>query len=115
MQYLVFPSAPANLLTAIQHLRALRDMPEAAEMPGTAAIATVALMKREPHLYMLSAEFVVFDLFNPEASEESRARMARALVRHLSLWVPGEFLIDPVRCSLLLVYCSLFLPFKTCQ
>lgn len=111
----MFPSAPANVLTAIQHLRALRDMPEAAEMPGTAAIATVALLKREAHLNMLSAEFVVFDLFNLEASDENRAKMARALVRHLSLWVPGEFLIDPVRCSLLLVYCSLFLPFKTCQ
>ena len=92
----MFPSAPANVLTAIQHLRALRDMPEAAEMPGTAAIATVALLKREAHLNMLSAEFVVFDLFNLEASDENRAKMARALVRHLSLW-PEEFLIDPVR------------------
>ena len=111
----MFPSAPANVLTAIQHLRALRDMPEAAEMPGTAAIATVALLKREAHLNMLSAELVIFHLFNTEASDESRARMARALVRHLSLWVPGEFLIDPVRYSLPLVYCSSFLPFKTCQ
>ena len=92
----MFPSAPANVLTAIQHLRALRDMPEAAEMPGTAAIATVALLKREPHLHMLAPENVVLHLFNSEASEESRASMARALVRHLSLW-PEEFLIDPVR------------------
>ena len=110
----MFPSAPANVLTAIQHLRALRDMPEAAEMPGTAAIATVALLKREAHLNMLSAEFVVFDLFNLEASDENRAKMARALVRHLSLWVPGGYLIDPVRYSLPLAYSSHFLPLKTC-
>ena len=99
----MFPSAPANLLTAIQHLRALRDMPEAAEMPGTAAIATVALLKREAHLKMLSAELVVFHLFNTQGSDESRARMARALLRHHSLWVPGGFLIDPVRYYLLLL------------
>ena len=92
-------------MTAIVHLRALRDMPEVAEMPGTAAIATVALLKREPHLHMLSPELVIFHLFNEEASEDSRARMARALLGHLSLWVPGGFLIDPVRDSLPLVYC----------
>ena len=110
----MFSSAPSNVLTAIRHLRGLRDMPEAAEMPGTAAIATVALVKRESHLTMLSPELVVFHLFNKEASEDSRARMARALDRHLSLWVPGGYLIDPVRYSLPLAYSSHFLPLKTC-
>ena len=94
-------------MTAIVHLRALRDMPEVAEMPGTAAIATVALLKREPHLHMLAPELVVFHLFNEEASEDSRARMARALLGYLSVWTPGEILIDPVSRSFPLFSCLL--------
>ena len=126
-----FPSAPANLLTAIGHLRALRDMPEADDMPGTAAMATVALLKREAHLHMLSAELVVLHLFNSKASEDSRARMARALLGYLSLWTPGEILIDPVsrsfplfscllpyshllRCILTVYSCPINLPYTAC-
>ena len=81
------------MLTAIEHLRDLREMVDVPRMPE---MARVALLKREPHLYMLAPESVVFHLFNPEASDNSRARMARALIRHLDQWIPGEFLIDPV-------------------
>ena len=90
-------SAPSNVLTAIEHLRALREMPESAELPGLAQMAEVALLKREQHLFMLSPELVVFGIFNPKASEASRASMATALLRFQAQWVPGEFLIDPVR------------------
>ena len=75
-------------------------MPESDEMPGTAEMAKVALLKREAHLFMLAPELAVFELFNTEASEDSRARVAKALLEHLSLWTPGGFLIDPVSRSL---------------
>ena len=81
------------MLTAIEHLRDLREMVDVPRMPE---MARVALLKRESHLLMLAPESVVFHLFNPEASDNSRARMARALIGHLDQWIPGEFLIDPV-------------------
>ena len=59
-------------------------------------IAEEALRKRDQHLFMLSAELVVFHLFNVEASEQERRKMANALLHHRPHWVPGDFLIDPV-------------------
>ena len=96
-------SAPSNLLTAIEHLRALREM---VEVPGMSEVARVALLKREPHLHMLAPELSVFHLFNHQATEDSRARMARALLSYIDQWVVGEFLIDPV--SPTNTFCSLF-------
>ena len=81
------------MLTAIEHLRDLREMVDVPRMPE---MARVALLKRESHLLMLAPESAVFHLLNPEASDNSRARMARALIGHLDQWIPGEFLIDPV-------------------
>ena len=56
---------------------------------------------------MLSAELVILHLFNREATEDSRAKMARALLGYLSLWTPGEILIDPVSQSFPLLCCLL--------
>lgn len=65
-------------------------------MPEFAVMARTALAKRELHLQFLSAELVVFHIFNDAASLESRSAMARALLGVLDLWEPGDILIDAV-------------------
>ena len=83
--------APANLLTAISHLRSLKEMPEFSLM------AEAGLKKRGRHLQFLSAELSIFELFNVNtatSSLESRRRLGAALAVLLPQWTPGNFLIN---------------------
>ena len=78
-------SAPRNLLTAIQRLRAVRD-----ECP---LVADTALKKREAHLNWVSPELAAFSLFDDQLPPEERQAAATKLLTYLHQWVPGERLI----------------------
>ena len=78
-------SAPLNLLTAIERLRAYRE--------DNFQIATITLKKRENHLNFLSPELVVFSLFDEQVPSMERQAMASQLLSCQGLWEPGERLI----------------------
>ena len=78
------PSAPRNLITAIQQLRGIR-----LECP---VVATTVLLKRETHLTFLSGEHVIFTLFDTKLTGEERQKIASRLLSLLELWEPGTML-----------------------
>ena len=79
-------SAPRNLLTAIERLRAYRE--------DNYQVATIALKKRENHhLNFLSPELAVFALFDEQVPSMKRQAMASQLLSLQGLWEPGERLI----------------------
>ena len=78
-----------NLLSSVHHLRKLREVKP--------IIATAALESRALHLHYLSAELVIFSMFDVNVCENERQEMARALLSFSSQWVPGDILIDQVR------------------
>ena len=78
-----------NLLSSVHHLRKLREVKP--------IIATAALESPALHLHYLSAELVIFSMFDVNVCENERQEMARALLSFSSQWVPGDILIDQVR------------------
>ena len=64
LKALYAPSAPRNLITAIQRLRGIR-----LECP---VVANIALLKRESHLTILSSELVISALFDTKLTGGER-------------------------------------------
>ena len=75
---------PLNLVTQIHEMRSVR-----LETP----VVAIALETLERHLNFLTAELVVYSLFDLDVPEEERAQMALRLSSYAHQWEPGERLI----------------------
>ena len=84
-----------NLLTSVCRLRQLREVKP--------VIATAALESRSLHLHYLSAELVIFSMFDVTMWVNKRQAMANVLNSFIHQWVPGGILIDQVSNSLILL------------